>query len=202
MVKPNIKNDIAHEQPITIVSENLLQNTVVGSPSKDENKYDAQPDGQKRHILVIDDNEDILLLLQETLAEYRLSVARNAEEGLKFLKEDMPDLIITDIMMPGINGIELARQIKGYKHTMHIPLIILSAKHTIDEQVEGIASGADAYISKPFSLIYLKAVINRLIINQSVLKEYYNSSAGAYEFARGKLLSKEDKKWWKVLFVL
>lgn len=201
-LNPTSKNDIAHEQPITIVSENLLQNTVVGSPSKDENKYDAQPDGQKRHILVIDDNEDILLLLQETLAEYRLSVARNAEEGLKFLKEDMPDLIITDIMMPGINGIELARQIKGYKHTMHIPLIILSAKHTIDEQVEGIASGADAYISKPFSLIYLKAVINRLIINQSVLKEYYNSSAGAYEFARGKLLSKEDKKWWKVLFVL
>lgn len=193
-LNPTSKNDIAHEQPITIVSENLLQNTVVGSPSKDENKYDAQPDGQKRHILVIDDNEDILLLLQETLAEYRLSVARNAEEGLKFLKEDMPDLIITDIMMPGINGIELARQIKGYKHTMHIPLIILSAKHTIDEQVEGIASGADAYISKPFSLIYLKAVINRLIINQSVLKEYYNSSAGAYEFARGKLLSKEDKK--------
>ena len=106
---------------------------------------------------------------------------------------EYPDLIITDVMMPGTDGIELTRQIKQNKHTMHIPLVILSAKNTNEEKIEGLDSGADAYIGKPFNLNYLKAIVSRLIENYSRIKEYYNSSACAYEFSNGQLMKKEDK---------
>lgn len=158
------------------------------SPSETE-----ENNPKKRQILVIDDNTEILTLLQETLSEYRVVTAINSEIGLDILKKEYPDLIITDVMMPGTGGIELTKQIKQNKHTMHIPLIILSAKNTNEEKIEGLNSGADVYIGKPFNLNYLKAIVSRLIENYSKIKEYYNSSACAYEFSNGQLMKKEDK---------
>lgn len=192
-LKQTVEKDVINESSIEADPEEVLPHMDMENQEEDKEECNASQEEKQIHILAIDDNEAILSLLKETLTEYRLSVARNAEEGMKLLKADMPHLIITDIMMPGVDGVELTRQLKGHKHTMHIPLIILSAKNTIDEQVEGIVSGADAYISKPFSLSYLRAVINRLIANRDSLKEYYNSSASAFEFMEGKLLSKEDK---------
>lgn len=155
---------------------------------------DEETERQKRTILAIDDNTEILTLLQDALADtYHVVTARNSEEGLTILKMQYPELIITDIMMQGTDGIELTRLIKQNKHTMHIPLIILSAKTTNEEKIEGLESGADAYIGKPFNLNYLKAIIARLIENQDKIKEYYNSSACAYEFTNGQLMKKEDK---------
>lgn len=148
---------------------------------------------EKGQILVIDDNTEILALLRETLSDYRVITAKCGEEGLDMLKKVDPELIITDIMMPGTNGIELTKQIKQNKHTMHIPLIILSAKNTNEEKIEGLESGADAYIGKPFNINYLRAIVARMIENKNKIKEYYNSSACAYEFSNGQLLKKEDK---------
>ena len=147
----------------------------------------------KEQILIIDDNTEILTLLRETLSEYKVITATSGEEGLEMLKKGYPDLIITDVMMPGSDGIELTKQIKQNKHTMHIPLIILSAKNTNEEKIEGLESGADAYLGKPFNLNYLKAIVARLIENYSKIREYYNSSACAYEFSNGQLMNKEDK---------
>lgn len=78
---------------------------------------------------------------------------------------------------------------------MHIPLIILSAKNTSAEKVEGLASGADAYVGKPFHLSYLRALIVRLLENQARLKEYYNSSASAFEYTNGQLVDRESKEF-------
>ncbi|MCD8183187.1 MAG: response regulator [Bacteroides sp.] len=156
----------------------------------------SQPDEESRkkgQILIIDDNTEILTLLQETLSEYKVVTATSGEDGLELLKKEYPDLIITDVMMPGTDGIELTKQIKQNKHTMHIPLIIPSAKNTNEEKIEGLASGADAYIGKPFNLSYLKASVARLIENYNKIREYYNSSACAYEFSNGQLMKKEDK---------
>lgn len=144
-------------------------------------------------ILVIDDNLDILTLLSDSLSEYNVATATNAAEGLEILRHRSVDLVITDVMMPGVDGMTLTRQIKGDKHTMHIPLIILSARNTSAERVEGLASGADAYVGKPFQLCYLRAVIVRLLENRRKLKEYYNSSASAFEYADGKLVDRESK---------
>lgn len=153
-----------------------------------------KPDADgKDTILVIDDNTEILTLLADSLSDYNVITAENAEEGLNIIKESAPDLIISDIMMPGTNGMDLTRQIKQNRHTMHIPLVLLSAKNSTDEKVEGIESGADAYIGKPFSISYLKAVAKRLLENRNYLKEYYNSSASVFEYNKGQLIHKEDK---------
>lgn len=152
------------------------------------------PNDMKAKILVIDDNKEILGLVQEILSDkYRIVTADDGEKGMAILKAEMPDLVITDIMMPGTDGFELTRQIKQNKHTMYIPLIILSAKNTNEEKIEGIEAGADAYIPKPFNATYLCAVVDRLLDNRNKLKEYYNSSASAYEFTNGQLMQKEDK---------
>lgn len=155
---------------------------------------DDSPKSDKPHILVIDDNREILTLLYDGLSDYHVTTADSAEEGLRQLTLRVPDLIITDVMMPGTDGFELTRQIKGNKHTMHVPLVILSAKNTNEEKIEGIESGADVYVGKPFSFSYLKAVVARLLENRNRLKEYYNSSASAFNYSEGKLVSVEDKE--------
>lgn len=146
-------------------------------------------------VLVVDDNPGILTMIRDTLAEYDVVLAENAEEGLEKILHLSPDLIISDIMMPGMNGLEFTRKVKGNKHTMHIPLILLSAKTSDMERVEGIEAGADAYIGKPFSLNYLRAVAKRLLENKLRLREYYNTSASAFEFNKGKLIPREDKDY-------
>lgn len=146
-------------------------------------------------VLVVDDNPGILTMIRDTLAEYDVVLAENAEEGLEKILHLSPDLIISDIMMPGMNGLEFTRKVKGNKHTMHIPLILLSAKTSDMERVEGIEAGADAYIGKPFSLNYLRAVAKRLLENKLRLREYYNTSASAFEFNKGKLIHREDKDY-------
>lgn len=118
-------------------------------------------------ILIIDDNKELLWMLKDILSnEYAILTAENGEEGLELLKQETPNLIITDIMMPKIDGITLTKQLKNNKHTAHIPLVILSAKNTTDEKIEGIESGADAYIPKPFNTQYLRTIIKQLIKNK------------------------------------
>ncbi len=147
-------------------------------------------------ILLIDDNRELLWMLKDSLSdEYILLTAENGEEGLALLKQHTPDLIITDIMMPVTDGITLTRQLKSNRHTLHIPLIILSARNTTDEKIVGIESGADAYIPKPFRTEYLRTVVRRLLKKQAELKRYYNSSASAFDFSGGQLLPNEDKQF-------
>jgi transcriptional regulator GlxA family with amidase domain len=85
---------------------------------------------------------------------------------------------------------------------MHIPLVILSAKNANEEKIEGLDSGADVYIPKPFNADYLKTVIRNLIKNKKNMKEYYHSSASAFEFANGRLLQKEDKDFLQEVMLL
>ena len=147
-------------------------------------------------ILAIEDNKELLWMLKDILSdEYRVLTAANGEEGLNLLKQQTPELIITDIMMPKVDGITLTRLLKGNKHTLHIPLIILSVKNTTDEKIEGIECGADAYIPKPFNSQYLKTVVRHLIKKQKEMEEYYNSSASIFEFSGGQLIQKEDKEF-------
>lgn len=183
--------DIQKITECAVISEDEMP---IDSPNESEAENLVPADNKKQHVLIIDDNHEILTLVKDTLkTDYHILTATNGDEGLALLKKNPPALIITDIMMPGTDGIALTKQIKQNKHTMNIPLIILSAKNSNEEKIEGLQSGADAYISKPFSSNYLKAVVDRLIENEQRKKEYYNSSACAYDFAEGRLMPKEDK---------
>ncbi len=147
----------------------------------------------KVRILVVDDNREILDILADSLAEYDVITAESADKALDVVRRNPPDLIISDIMMPGTDGVAFTRMIKQNKHTMHIPLILLSAKTSNAEKVEGIESGADAYIGKPFSLAYVKAVVKRLLENRGNLREYFTTAAGAFQYSDGQVIHREDK---------
>jgi signal transduction histidine kinase/ligand-binding sensor domain-containing protein/DNA-binding response OmpR family regulator len=126
------------------------------------------------NVLVIEDEDDIRnYIIDELSTEYKLLSAKNGEEGINIANESIPDLIITDVMMPGISGMELCKILKNQISTSHIPIIILSAKSTINQQIEGLEMGADVYMVKPFNLDILKAQILRLInFKQTIYARY------------------------------
>lgn len=152
-------------------------------------------DKDKKTVMVIDDDPSMLWFVTEVLMEnYNVIPIRDSVEVIESLKNRQPDLIISDIMMPGVDGISLAKTIKTDKLLSHIPLILLSAKNTTEDKVVGIDSGAEAYVTKPFNVEYLETLIARLIRRKEDLKEYYNSVFSSFELNEGKIAPKEDKE--------
>lgn len=130
-------------------------------------------------ILLVEDNIDMRKLLKEQLMKnYTIIVARDGEEGFLKAKNLLPDLIITDLIMPNMDGIELCKRVKNDIEIEHIPVIILTAKEDMEEQSRSMEAGADHYITKPFQLNYLDAVISNLIRTREKLKKKYYSIAG------------------------
>lgn len=126
-------------------------------------------------LLVVEDNPDMLTFLSEFLgSEYTVLQARNGEQALVLLADKDIDLVVSDIMMPGIDGIELCRRIKDDVNTSHIPVILLSAKTDAGSKIEGLEYGADAYIEKPFSPEHLKAQIASLFRKRHLLHDAYS----------------------------
>jgi len=121
----------------------------------------------KEHILVVDDEEDILELVEYNLSKegFSVSTASTGEEGLKTARDVHPDLIILDLMLPGIDGLEICRILKNNQETRHIAILMLSAKGAESDIVVGLELGADDYITKPFSprilLARIKAILRR-----------------------------------------
>lgn len=128
-------------------------------------------------ILLVDDNEEILEFIENELNEkYTISKALNGREALEILKNEVIQLVVSDIMMPVMDGLELCRIIKTNFEYSHIPVILLTAKNTLQSKIEGLETGADAYIEKPFSPEYLQVQIANLLLNRSKIKEYFVSS--------------------------
>lgn len=123
------------------------------------------------HILIVDDNQDLLDYLHTLLSpSYKISCASNGKEALKLLDEWIPDLVISDVMMPEMNGIEFCKRVKQNLRTSHMPIILLTAKVETGDYVEGLENGADLYIAKPFSSDIIKAQIHSLFINREKVK--------------------------------
>jgi DNA-binding response OmpR family regulator len=128
-------------------------------------------------ILIVDDNEEILEFLEHELNEkYTVIKALNGREALELLKEHAVQLLISDVVMPVMDGFELCRIIKTDLEHSHIPVILLTAKNTLQSRIEGLEMGADAYIEKPFSPEYLQVQIANLLTNRNKIKEYFASS--------------------------
>lgn len=124
------------------------------------------PPGEGTRMLVVEDNDELRYFLTTTLsADYAVTEARNGLEGLEKAKAVQPDFIITDIMMPVMDGMEMVRRIKADASICHIPIIVLSARTAMNYRIEGLNEGIDDYITKPFSMDYLKSRVAN-IINQ------------------------------------
>lgn len=125
-------------------------------------------------ILLVDDNEEIIEFVSSILhAEYVILSAENGEEAITMLHNEMVDLVISDVMMPVMDGFELCKRIKTTFEISHIPVILLTAKNTLQSKIEGLETGADAYIEKPFSPAFLKVQMANLLSNRHKIRQYF-----------------------------
>ena len=121
-------------------------------------------------ILIVEDNVELRNYLKNELKkEYKVLVAENGQVGLELALQKLPDLILTDVMMPVMNGLELCKSIKADVKTSHIPLMMLSAKTLVNDRLDGIDSGADMYLSKPFDINILKSSLVQLINSRQIM---------------------------------
>ena len=126
-------------------------------------------------VLIVDDNADIRTYLRSILqGQYRLLEAEDGQRGLELAREQVPDLIVSDVMMPVMNGLEFCQQVKKDGISSHIPVILLTARALEKHQIEGYESGADAYITKPFSPELLLARIDNLLQSRHQLKDLWS----------------------------
>ena len=134
-------------------------------------------ESNKATVMVVDDNSEILKYIGDSLAEkYNVLLAANGAKAIELLSTEPIDLILTDVMMPDVDGVQLCRAVKRNLRTSHIPVIMLSAKSDISDQMEGLGGGADDYIPKPFSLDLLKAKIRNQLRTRARLIDMYSHS--------------------------
>ena len=149
-----------HESPVELLE----------GEEEEERNYDSS----RMSVLVIDDNADIRSYIHGLLsAEYSVIEAANGSEGIRKAMKYVPDLIISDVMMPGIDGIGCCRRLKSELQTCHIPVILLTACSLDEQRIQGYDGGADSYISKPFSSQLLLARIHNLIDSHQRLKQFF-----------------------------
>ncbi|MEO6978146.1 MAG: response regulator, partial [Mucilaginibacter sp.] len=131
----------------------------------------------RKHILLVDDNQELRSFLKHAFDEhYYIYEAEDGNSAIEIAVENVPDLIISDVMMPGMNGIELCKLIKEKFETSHIPFIILSAKDALDTKLEGMESGADFYFAKPLSVDLLLLTVNNIFEQGEKLKKRYTDN--------------------------
>ena len=133
----------------------------------------TSPDPNKFTVLLVEDDLEMMDFVRLSLKDkYNFITAENGEIGLNKLYDHTPDLIVSDIMMPGRNGISLCQEVKDNPKTNHIPVILLASNSKSERRIEGIKSGADDYIAKPFEVKYLEARIDNLLNRQHKLEEH------------------------------
>ncbi|WP_121355229.1 response regulator transcription factor [Flavisolibacter nicotianae] len=149
-------------------------------------------------ILLVDDEEEILEFLERILrVKYAVCKAENGKEALAILSTEAIQLVVSDVMMPEMDGFELCKAIKGNFEFSHIPVILLTAKNTMQAKIEGLELGADAYIEKPFSKEHLLAQMASLISNRSMIREYFASSPLIH--MKSMAYSKADEQFLELL---
>lgn len=127
-------------------------------------------------LLLIEDHDDLRLFLKNKLGStYEFHEAADGNSGLEKALKMVPDLIICDLTLPGIDGLELTKILKSDLRTSHIPIILLTARSSMEQKIEGIQTGADAFITKPFNLHFLQESIKGLLLNRALLKQHFKT---------------------------
>lgn len=152
----------------------------------------------KANVLLVEDNSEILgYLSRELNSEYNIFRAGDGRQAIDILQEENIQLVISDIMMPVMDGIALCREMKNDIRFSHVPIILLTAKNSISSKIEGLEVGADAYIEKPFSLEHLSAQISNLLHNRDIIKDYFARSPLTH--IKGIAFSRADKDFLEQL---
>jgi signal transduction histidine kinase/ligand-binding sensor domain-containing protein/DNA-binding response OmpR family regulator len=150
----------------------LVSLTDEDEPEEEEKEHDDEP-----VLLFVEDNEELRSFLKIILADgFHIIEAGNGREGFEIARNQLPDIIITDLMMPQMDGLELARMLKEEVTTSHIPIVVLTAKTDLDTQIGALKTGADDFITKPFSSTYLRAKVESILHQRKKLQEIFMSN--------------------------
>lgn len=151
-----------------------IQNEVL---SNEAGESSEEIDPSKETMLLVEDNAELRFFLRSIFgSSFQIIEAANGKEGLEKAQKYVPDMIISDVMMPEMDGIELTKELKEEMTTSHIPVVLLSAKSAIESKLQGLEYGADDYITKPFSATYLKARVDNLLTQRNKLQELYRAN--------------------------
>ncbi|SEO95901.1 Two component regulator propeller [Mucilaginibacter gossypiicola] len=175
--KAHLKDQIISEQPTT--TSEFLQELIDSETTANDIVSAADPGeeisvSELKTLLIIDDHEDMREYLRQIFKlEYNVLVAPNGEDGIKIINEQWPDIVISDVMMQGMTGIEVCAAIKENMTTSHVPVILLTASASNEIKLKGIEGGADDYIGKPFDKDILKARVSGLLKSRNTLQQYF-----------------------------
>ncbi len=140
-------------------------------------KTEKQTEDKREIVLVVEDNKDVRAFICDQLVHhYQVKQAENGEQGMLLALETVPDLIITDLMMPKMNGVQLCKAVRGDERTSHVPIIMLTAKVGFDDKMEGLETGVDDYITKPYSSKELMVRVKNLIKQRKLLRARFKTS--------------------------
>ena len=156
-----------------------LEEVGLSSGQAESSEQTDESSAEKLRIVVADDNLQLIAKLEKELSQwYNVKTAHNGAEALKIIEKEEIDIIISDVMMPVMNGVELCDTIKNKQELSHIPFILLTALNNVDDKAEGLKSGADAYIEKPFSVIQLHYQIENLMKLRNSFQKTVKDAAG------------------------
>lgn len=178
-------------QVVDIANASLLSETLVATDGAEvgESSSVEEPvaeDTSKELMLLVEDNQELRQFLRSIFSPmYRVVEAADGLEGWSKALKYLPDIIISDVMMPEKDGIEMTRELRADMTTSHIPIILLTAKTTIESKLEGLEYGADDYITKPFSAMYLQARVENLLVQRKKLQNFYRDSLMHINMAGG-----------------
>jgi len=186
------KEPLKAQQPIPYLDEAVREFKTEAVINKEQELHDST---HKQTVLVIDDESEIRDLLFDILQDhYRVLLAKDGEQSFEILEKQMPDIIICDLIMPGMNGVDVVRKLKSQEVTAHIPILFLTSESSVESQIASMETGVDTYVTKPFHTRFLLAAIHQLLNKRQLLKEYYDSPASSVEKMDGRLVLKADKE--------
>lgn len=185
--------------PVDVISNAIDESTPAVEHAV--NKFDIEliTDSDKLYLLVVEDNSDFRKYIKDNLKkDYKILEAVDGMDGWNKSIEQLPDLIVSDVMMPKMDGFKLCEQLKTDERTSHIPVILLTAKASNQDKIEGFETGADDYIMKPFELEELKVRIKNLVEQRKRIREHFKKQ-GVFELEQTKITS-VDKKFLQKVF--